>query len=111
MDDIEARKLALAYGSLTAIVAWRAIEIDGESRAPGALARMQAALDSGEASFGVYIQRNGDELYISASPIPPGPQDPFAPGNRLSITGPMVISREQLAALVAANPLDRTKFN
>jgi len=104
MDGTEARKVTLGFASLMAIAAWRVIAMDGEKVAPGDLAKTEAALASGAASLGIYVQKTGDALYISATALPSGPQDPFQGGNRMVIEGPVVFSTEQLAALVAIDP-------
>lgn len=104
MDGTEARKMALGFASLLAIAAWRAIAIDGEKADPARLAAVEAALGAGDADFGIYIQKSGDNLYISAIALPPGPQDPFSTDQKLVIQGPMVLSRDQLAALSVIPP-------
>jgi len=104
MDGNEARKVALGYASLLALAAWRAIAVDGEKADPARLAEVEAALATGGADFGIYIQRTGDALYISATALPPGPQDPLRNEMRLVIQGPMVLSRAELAALSATEP-------
>jgi hypothetical protein len=109
-------KITLTFASVLAVAVWRAIEADGETRDPIRLAEVDALLKSGDASLGIFVQRIGDEMHVSATMLPADLVSPFTgppdeTGKRavpFIVHGPCIVSPEQIDAL---NVTYRENFN
>lgn len=104
-DELSKNKTALGYASLTAFAAWQAARIKGDASNPAMVAEIEAKIECGEATLAVFVQRCGANVRLTASVCPPGYQDPFN-GALLDVSGPLVVTPEQLARLFAVQPKD-----
>ena len=107
----ENEKICLAYASLLWLAVRQALRASGAVKDPGRLAEIEAQLEAGTANLGIYVQGDPTRVFLSSVPMAAALQDPFK-GNALRISGPMVLSREQLARLGDGITVpDREKFN
>ena len=89
----------------------QALRASGAATDPERLAEIEKQIDAGDASLAVYIQGDGARIFLSATPMKADLQDPFK-GDALRISGPVILSRDQLARLGDAITVPgREKFN
>ncbi len=101
-------KTALGDASLLAVSAWDAIEAEGKRRDPKRARELDRMLKAGEASLGIFVQRIGDDIHLSATVLPPDIATPFPGINSLVVRGPVIHSQAQLDAIAA---IDQRNFN
>ena len=71
---------------------------------PDEMAEFERQVEAGEIALSVHVQRRGDDVRVLVAASAPEWQDPFAGGALLDLTGPLVVSAEQLARLVPKPP-------
>lgn len=99
MQD-ETQRVALGYASMMLVAAWQAARATGaEKVGPERVAEIERQIEAGEITLAVHIQRSGQNVRLLVGVAAPGWQDPFGGGGALDLTGPLVLSREELARL------------
>lgn len=107
----ENEKIILAYASLLLLAVRQELRASGAVKDPERLAELEAGLAAGTENLGIWVQGDLRQIFISAAAVSGKRQDPFV-GNARRIHGPLIFSREQLAALGDGITLpDRASFN
>lgn len=102
----ERQATALGYAGMMALAAWQAARTEGAEQTPELLAEIEKRLEAGTATLAINIQRIGGTLRLTAAVLEAvGFQDVFD-HPILDLTGPLILSREQLANVAAVRPGD-----
>jgi hypothetical protein len=90
----------------------QAFRASGQAKDPDRLAEIEAQLDAGEANLGIWVQGDAARVFLSSAPTAAARQDPFGEQNAMRVSGPTILSREQLERLGDAISVPpRDKFN
>lgn len=101
----ETKRTLHGNASLTMLALKQVLRATGTVEDPAKLAELEESLRNGTAALAVYLQLDGDTLFLSATAVPGGKfQDPFSETNGIKISGPLVTTNEILAALHAMSP-------
>lgn len=117
----ERNATAIGYASLMLVAAWQAARTGGEetnaaadgnvvplrkSKDSEVLVEIEKRIEAGTAMLAISIQRIGGTVRLTAAVLEAnGFQDTFDHLS-LDITGPLIVSREQMARLIAVKPGD-----
>ncbi|HEX7454969.1 MAG TPA: hypothetical protein VF296_02910 [Gallionella sp.] len=102
----ERNATAIGYASLMLAATWQAARTEGEEKSPEVLAEIEKRIEAGTAMLAISIQRIGGTVRLTAAVLEAnGFQDTFDHLS-LDITGPLIVSREQMARLIAIKPGD-----
>lgn len=105
MTKEQSYKAALGYAAMMLAIGWRASRFEGQEKNTTLLQEIERKITSGEVTLTVNVQRAGDTVRVQAAVLPAGFHDSFSGGACLDLTGPLVLSLEQLERLVNVTPL------
>lgn len=102
----ERQATALGFASMALIAAWKAARTEGETQAPAVLEEIEKRLEAGTAMLAVNLQRIGGTLRLTAAVLDSPTFQAAFEHSILDITGPLIVSREQLAHVAPVKPGD-----
>ena len=95
----ENEKIVLAYASLLWLAVRQTLRASGAAKDPKRLAEIEAQIEAGTANLGIWVQGDPARVFLSGAPLEAALHDPFKGTNALRVSGPLILSREQLAQL------------